>query len=86
MYCPSLTDVTIPYSVRIIGKMAFTGTPITNVIIGESVEFIGDSAFEECKNLTKISIPNSVETIGKMGFSGCNSLKRNRLRRKPKSY
>lgn len=75
MYCPSLTDVTIPYSVRIIGKMAFTGTPITNVIIGESVEFIGDSAFEGCKNLTKISIPNSVETIGKMGFSGCNSLK-----------
>ena len=42
--------------------------------IPNSVETIGDSAFEGCTSLTSVTIPNSVTTIGNFAFQGCYSL------------
>ena len=42
--------------------------------IPNSVESIGDYAFEDCSGLTSITIPASVTSIGGGAFSGCISL------------
>ncbi len=43
-------------------------------IIPETVEEIGNWAFNGCTGLTKITIPNNVKSIGVEAFHGCTSL------------
>ena len=71
----SLASITIPNSVRYIGKMAFSScSALTSITIGNSVTWIGDDAFSGCSGLTSITIPNSVWYIGKRAFGGCSAL------------
>jgi len=61
------------------GDCGFTtpwGTSITNVVIEEGVENIGQYAFSGCNSLENINIPNSVENIGEGAFFLCDSLKK----------
>lgn len=53
---------------------AFKGTPLYGILkIPSSVQFIGDSAFQDCSGLTTIIIPDgTIETIGENAFRGCN--------------
>ena len=50
-------------------------TSLTNIIIPETVEYIGHGAFKEC-NLRGITIPSNVEYIGESAFEGCTNLNR----------
>ena len=45
-----------------------------NYIIPNSVTYIGNDAFFDCKSLTSINIPNSVTNIGDRAFYNCKSL------------
>ena len=47
---------------------------IKSVTIGNSVNSIGDFAFEGCSGLNSITIPDSVNSIGDSAFSGCSGL------------
>ena len=47
---------------------------ITDVVIPDGVEEIGNYAFEECESLKSITIPNSVKYIGGYAFYRCYSL------------
>lgn len=47
---------------------------LKNVIIGNSVLSIGNSAFQGLASLETVSIGNSVQTIGNDAFQGCTSL------------
>ncbi|MBE6322231.1 MAG: leucine-rich repeat domain-containing protein [Bacteroidales bacterium] len=49
---------------------------LINVIIPNSVKFIGDLTFSGCKRITDITIPDSVEKIGYYTFSRCTNLKK----------
>ena len=74
--CTSVTSVTIPNSVKIIGDGAFRDcSSLTSVTIPNSVTSIGWDAFKGCSSLTSITIPNSVKRIWKEMFYGCSSLK-----------
>ena len=73
--CTSLTSVTIPDSVTLIGNSAFNDcTSLTSVTIPDSVTSIGSTAFSNCTSLTSVTIPNSVTSIGGGAFNACTSL------------
>ncbi|MDR2599417.1 MAG: leucine-rich repeat domain-containing protein [Oscillospiraceae bacterium] len=53
-----------------IGERAFADTGIMEVIIPESVTYIGDRAFSQIEALATIVIPNGVLYIGNSAFAG----------------
>lgn len=73
------TEVDIPELVQDkpvagIDENAFKGTEITNVYIPESVEVIGDSAFENCTKLRTVEFSGYFADLGLNCFKGCESL------------
>ena len=74
-----LTEITIPETVKNIGKEAFYGcSGLTEVILPDSLITIGNNAFDGCSCLRIINIPNSVQTINQSVFSNCENLQYNR--------
>ena len=49
---------------------------LTNYIVKDGIQKIGDGAFGNCIKLALIVIPNSVASIGDLAFSNCISLKK----------
>ena len=73
--CLNLKSITLPNSIRGIGKSAFDGcSRLTSIDIPESVTYISHGAFSSCSHLTSINIPNRVTGIADWLFSGCGSL------------
>jgi hypothetical protein len=71
----TITSVTIPDSVKVIGNSAFGGcTALTSVTIGKGVTEIGYKAFGGCTALKRITIPANVTKIDEYAFLGCSSL------------
>lgn len=77
-----LCSITIPSTVTFEGK-TYTVTKIPekgfsqhrvggikNIVIPNSVNFIGAGAFENCSSLTEIAVPDSVISIGARAFAG----------------
>ena len=73
--CTSLTSITIPNNVTIIGSSAFEGcTSLTSITIPDEVTDIENYVFRGCDNITSITIPDSVFGIGNGVFASCSSL------------
>lgn len=47
---------------------------IVNVFLSNSIIYIRDYAFQQCRSLTNLVIPNSVAEIGSYAFNSCGSL------------
>lgn len=63
--CTHLTDVTLPATLKTIGKMAFWEcTSLTTANIPEGVTAVGDMAFGRCYGLTEATVPSSVVEYG----------------------
>lgn len=71
--CRSLTEITIPASVKTWGSCSFKDTGLTSVKLSDNLTTIGESAFEGCFQMTEIVIPSSVTTL-KGTFKGCTGL------------
>ena len=63
----SVTPNEIPY-------MAFCGCTLESIVLPNSVEAIGESAFLFCSSLTSVTIPNIVKSIGEYAFKDCRGL------------
>ncbi len=71
-----LRSVSIPSSVKKIGKTAFAYcNKLTDIVIPGSVEQIGDHAFVGCHSLRRIVIPGNVKKIGNFSFWNCTGLR-----------
>ena len=71
--------VTVPdtiggYPVTSIEEAAFRSTPVSTVILPDSVTEIGWFAFADCKSLTAITLPASLKSIGYGAFDGCDQV------------
>lgn len=74
--CTSLTSVTIPDTVTVIAKNAFSYCGLTDIVIPDSVTTIGFGAFGACNSLTEVTIPESVTTLESRAFAYCTNLKK----------
>lgn len=70
-----LYSISIPPTIKKMGKMAFTCCQcLKKVIIEEGVKKISDEAFSKCDFLNTVVLPNTLETIGKKAFFQCERL------------
>ena len=71
----SITNISLPSSLKSIGKWAFYECPtLTSIAIPSGVTTIEEEVFADCRNLNSVSIPSSVTTIERGAFSGCSNL------------
>lgn len=62
--CKELTEIIFPkYSLKTIGKFAFSYTGIKEMVIPESVEYCGYGLCDNCDNLELLQFPNVKMTI-----------------------
>ena len=76
-YNKRITEITIPDSVRAIGRNTFYGCQeLTTVYIGENsaLTSIGSRAFSGCGALEEIYIPSGVSSVGDSAFNNCGSM------------
>lgn len=52
---------------------------LKTLTISEGIQYIGTSAFSDCKNLTTVNLPKNLYSIENSAFSGCSSLKKIRI-------
>ena len=71
--CASLTEISLPDSIKVIPNEFLAGTGLTSITIPESVTTIMDGAFEGSK-LKDLHLPANVKYISSLAFS-CKSLK-----------
>lgn len=78
-YTGQAQNVVIPreivgYPVGSIGDNAFQGSPVTSVLVPDTVNEIGWFAFADCPSLTSVTLPASVTSIGYGAFDSCPHL------------
>ena len=61
--CESLTQLSIPASVKTIGAKALYGTGLTELVLPSGVESLGALAFGGCHHLSRVEVPRSVVEI-----------------------
>lgn len=66
--CSQLTDIAYPKNITKISDWAFHKTGLVNIIIPNTVTYIGNSTFCNCASSEYINIPNSVQFMGEQAF------------------
>jgi len=74
--CKSITSVKLPGNLKVIGKYAFQcDEGLKNFSFPDSVEVIGDRAFEMCKQLEgELILPKSLTSLGVSSFEACEKI------------
>lgn len=72
--CYKLAHVSLGSNVTSIGYGTFSGSGLTNVALPDSLQTIGEAAFEYCSNLTSVSIGKSLGSLANFAFDACTSL------------
>lgn len=70
-----VTAVTIPDSVKRIGKGAFMSCSMSSMVLGNGVTNMGNYAFSSCGNLTNVTVGGGAASIGNEAFWDCESLR-----------
>lgn len=72
----SLTEYTVsmPDAIKI-AEGAFKGSAVTKAVMSTALNYVGASAFEDCKKLSAFDLGNDLTGIGDRAFYGCGELK-----------
>lgn len=70
----TVEDSGTTYNVIGIGDEAFQYCDITSIDLPNSITYIGEFAFRDCRNITSITLPSSVSSIGYAAFLYCTEL------------
>jgi len=65
---------TVPDTVREIAESAFRKQRVSEVILPEGLEKIGNDAFSDCRELVHVTVPESVSYVGHRAFFECQNL------------
>ena len=75
--CSRLTSVTLPSTIKHIGKYAFKNcTRLASLTLPGSIETIDFGAFNGCIGLTTLTLSDGIKSIGNYAFVSCIRLKR----------
>lgn len=83
--CATVAELVIPSEYKNLPVIGIANSvfdkhvELTKVTLPENLEYIGDSAFANCRQITEISIPDTVTAIGVNAFSNCTSLEKVKL-------
>ena len=72
--CGGSYSITLPNTVKTIGRLTFGSSSLTAITIPNSVTNIGPGAFQHCNSLKSITIPNGITSIESHTFYGCQTL------------
>ena len=72
--CGGLNAIYFGNNVKVIPDYTFLNRRIRNLIIPDSVEYIGSGAFGYCDSLESLVIGNAVDSIGVGAFHDCSGL------------
>ena len=74
--CSNIHSVTIPQSVKSIGREAFYKCDgLESLTINGAIDTMGYRAFSNCTSLTTLKLGEHIKTIGDNAFNGCSALK-----------
>jgi len=71
----NIFQYSIPYGATSIRDWAFSNSPLSEVELPETINYIGEYAFFRNLSLRSITIPDGVSVIRNSAFSNCTSLK-----------
>ena len=69
-----LQTVTLPGTLKKMGKFVFRRSFVREVVVEEGVTVIGECAFGECSKLTSVSLPSTLQGIGGYAFHQTRAL------------
>ena len=70
----TMTNVTLPNTITIIGMDAFRGCRNATINIPESLIALGEGAFADCDHLTSVTLPEGLTSIPALAFYSCSAL------------
>lgn len=65
----------IPTHIKTIADGAFASAQVNKITTTDSLCYVGQNAFLDCRQLTSIALGSAVKTLGRGPFRGCSSLK-----------
>ena len=73
--CSSLTSISLPSSITLLGKYCFSGCrSLTRIDLPSGITSLGIYCFRDCSSLASISLPSGITSLGDGCFEGCSSL------------
>lgn len=67
-------SLNFPMFVEHIGEGAFSNSSVGNIVLGETVKFVGKEAFSNCAGINSLTILSGVTEFGKNAFAHCKNL------------
>ncbi|MBQ9735702.1 MAG: leucine-rich repeat domain-containing protein [Clostridia bacterium] len=74
-YTGAEDTVTVPDGIKTVGRAAFSGSRVREVLLPEGVEVLEQAAFLNCSKLLSVTLPDTLRSVGPYAFSGCTNLK-----------